>query len=116
MVNNGYGVGIFFRNIKSLGKEFICLGRVLIYWSNQFGKDSILKKYPDQPECRIDFTLGLLIFPNISFSNSLYRIVLSRCGIINTTAPASNLKTDNLLISSSLSSNPLNALGIGIPV
>ena len=40
--NNGYGVGIFFRKYKSLGKEFYLFGQgsATYNWSNQSGKDS----------------------------------------------------------------------------
>jgi|SRR5579864_6054315 len=121
--NNGYSAGIFYRKYKSLGKEFFLFGEVSAsyYWSNQSGKDSIGQELISGSTS----TISANLYPGIAYRVSKHFFLeLSIPSLIyigysksNTLSHEENLsqtnKNDQFYISTSLSSNPLQALGIG---
>jgi hypothetical protein len=123
--NNGYAAGVFFRKYKNLGKDFFLFGQAdaSYNWSNQSGKDSTGKEVLNGNS----WGIGATLFPGIAYRISKHFFLeLSIPSLIsiryyksNTTdqysAPPSvqTSKSDQLFIGSSLSSNPLDALGIG---
>lgn len=123
--NNGYGVGIFFRKYKSLGKEFYLFWEesASYNWSNQSGKDSAgLKRISGS-----SWSTGIDLYPGIAYRISkhffleltipdLFIARYYKSNTVNqygTVSEVQTSKNDNLSISTSLSSDPLNALGIG---
>ncbi|MEJ0083283.1 MAG: hypothetical protein WDM78_20555 [Puia sp.] len=123
--NTGYAAGIFFRKYKSLGKEFFLFGQgsASYGWSNQTGKDSAGKKVASGSS----WNAGIDFFPGIAYRISkhffleltipdLFVVRYNKSNTVNQYGTASEVQTsksDNLSISTSLSSDPLNALGIG---
>ena len=123
--NNGYGVGIFFRKYKILGKEFYLFGQgsASYNWSNQSGKDSAGVKLLSGSS----WSAGVDLYPGIAYRISKHffleltipDLFIARYYKSNsanqygTVSEIQTSKNDQLLISTSLSSNPLDALGIG---
>ena len=123
--DNGYSVGIFFRKYKSLGKEFFLFGQgsASYNWSDQSGTDSTgLKRISGST-----WSAGVDIYPGIAYRISKHFFLeitipdlfvaryyksnnVNQYGTVNEIQTS---KSDQFLISSSLSSNPLNAVGIG---
>ena len=124
-VSNGYGVGIFYQKYKSLGKDFYFFGSVSVAynWFDQSGKDSIGEKLL----WGSTWSVGLNLSPGISYRISkhffmdlsmpyLFYAGYSKYNLQNQYGTATEIQTnknDQLTISTSLSTNPLNALGIG---
>jgi hypothetical protein len=123
--NNGYSVGIFYRKYKTLGKEFYLFGQTDAYynWSDQSVKDSTGSTI----STGTGWGAGFDIFPGISYRiskhffleltiPSLFVIQYNKSSTSDHGSSVnynSNSQSDQFTISSSLSSNPLNALGIG---
>jgi hypothetical protein len=123
--SNGYNAGIFYRKYKSLGKEFYLFGEASAWysWSDQSGKDSIGEKLISGSS----WSVGIDLYPGIAYRISkhlflelsvpnLFYAGYSKSNSANQYGTASEVQTtknDQLIISTSLSSNPLNALGIG---
>ena len=122
--NNGYAVGIFFRKYKSLGKEFFLFGQgsASYGWSDQTGKDSAGKKIASGSS----WNAGIDLFPGIAYRISKHfflELSIPDLFVVRYTKGHSTnqydindtqtSKNDQLLISSSLSTNPLTDLGIG---
>jgi hypothetical protein len=123
--SNAYIAGIFYRKYKSLGKEFYLFGQASAWynWSDQSGKDSIGEKlisgsswstgidlYPG-----IAYRISKHLFLELSIPNLVY-IGYSKSNSSNqygTVTEVQTSKYDQLIVSTSLNSNPLNALGIG---
>jgi hypothetical protein len=123
--NNGYAVGIFYRKYKSLGKEFYLFGQgsASYNWSDPSGKDSTGKKLFSGSS----WSAGIDLFPGIAYRISkhfflelsipdLFVASYYKSNTVNqygTVNEVLTTKNDQFTISTSLSSNPLNALGIG---
>lgn len=120
---NGFSAGIFYRKYKSLGKEFFLFGQISASygWSNTSGKDSIGQELISGSTSMISANL----YPGIAYRVSKHLFLeLTIPSLINIGYAKSNSssheqnlsqsnKNDQFSISTSLSSNPLNALGIG---
>jgi len=123
--NNGYAVGIFYRKYKNLGKEFYLFGQgsASYNWSDPSGKDSTGKKLFSGSS----WGAGINLFPGIAYRISKHFFLelsipdlfvasyyksntANQYGTVNEVLTTKN---DQFTISSSLSSNPLDALGIG---
>jgi hypothetical protein len=122
--NNGYALGIFFRKYKSLGKEFFLFGQgsASYGWSDQSGKDSTGEKVASGSS----WNAGINLFPGIAYRISkhffLELSIPNLFAVTYTKGHSTNQygvndvqtsKSDQLLISTSLSTNPLTNLGIG---
>lgn len=117
--NNEFAAGVFYRKYKNLGKEFYLFVQAgaSYYWSNESGKDSIGKKELTGSS----WGVGADFYPGIAYKVSKHfflelsipELINIRYNKTNTTTQASTYVTDQLNISTSLSSDPLNALGIG---
>lgn len=123
--DNGYGVGVFFRKYKSLGKEFYLFVQIAASynWSTQTGKDSTGTNLINGNS----WSAGIDLYPGIAYKISKHFFLeISIPSLITaryqntkfsnqygTTAEVQNSKSEQFFISSSLSSNPLDALGIG---
>jgi hypothetical protein len=123
--SNGYAVGIFYRKYKSLGKEFYLFGEgsASYSWSDQSGKDSTGVKLLSGSS----WNAGIDLFPGIAYGISkhffleltipdLFVARYYKSNSVNQYGTVSDVQTsknDQLFISTSLSSNPLDALGIG---
>jgi hypothetical protein len=117
--NNEYAAGVFYRKYKSLGKEFYLFGQAeaSYYWSDESGKDSTGHKLLTGSS----WGLELNFFPGIAYKVSKHfflelsipDLIIARYQKTSTTSQPSTYVSDYLTISTSLSSNPLNALGIG---
>jgi len=123
--SNGYSTGIFYRKYKSLGKEFYLFGEVSAWynWSDQSGKDSIGEKLISGSS----WSTGIDLYPGIAYRISKHLFLeLSIPNLVyvgysksnsssqyGTVTEVQTSKNDQLVISTSLSSNPLNAMGIG---
>jgi hypothetical protein len=119
---NNYSIGIFYRKYKSLGKDFYLFGEAGAGYdgSNLSGTDDLGNKnlsgtgngghinfYPG-----IDYKISKKFFLEISIPN----LFLTQYSSNKTTAQniiPPDSKGDQFVISSSLSSGPLDALGIG---
>ncbi|MEJ0083282.1 MAG: hypothetical protein WDM78_20550 [Puia sp.] len=120
---DGYSAGIFYRKYKSLGKEFFIFGEASASygWSNSSGKDSIGQELISGSTSIILANL----YPGIAYRVSKHFFLeLSIPSLINIGyAKSNNLskegsvsqtnKNEQFSISTSLSSNPFTALGIG---
>jgi hypothetical protein len=122
---NGYSVGIFFRKYKSLGKDFFVFGQgsASYGWSDQTGKDSTGKKIVSGSS----WNAGIELFPGIAYRISKHfflelnipDLFVARYTKGHSSNPyginneVQTSKNDNLLISTSLSSNLLTNLGLG---
>ena len=116
---NGFAAGVFYRKYKNLGKEFYLFGQAdaSYYWSDQSGKDSTGKKVLTGSS----WGIGADFFPGIAYKVSKHfflelsipELINIRYNKLNTTTPTSTYVTDQLNISTSLSSGFLSNLGIG---
>ena len=121
--NDGYSAGIFYRKYKSLGKEFFVFGEVSASygWSNTSGKDSIGQEFISGSTSIISANL----YPGIAYrvskhffwNSSIPSLIYIGYAKSNTLSKEGSVsrtnKNDQFYISTSLSSNPLTALGIG---
>ena len=117
--DNEFAAGVFYRTYKKLGKEFYLFveAGASYYWSNQSGKDSIGKKELTGST----WGVGADLYPGIAYKISKHfflelsipELINIRYNKTNTTTQASTYVSDQFNISTSLSSDPLNALGIG---
>jgi hypothetical protein len=115
----GYGLGIFYRKYKNVGKEFYLFGEVsaAYNWSNQSAKDSTGKEI----QTGSSWLVGIDFAPGISYKVSRHFFLeLSFPDLINleyyksnTKTPQTNLVYDRLNLSTSLSSGVLGSLGLG---
>ncbi|HLA58262.1 MAG TPA: hypothetical protein VK622_05860 [Puia sp.] len=123
--DNGYAVGVFFRKYKSLGKDFYLFGQgtASYDWSNQTGADSTgLKRITGS-----SWGAAIQVYPGIAYRISKHfflevsipdlfiasyekRNLVNQYGTVNEVQTSKN---DGFYISSSLSSNPFESLGIG---
>jgi len=120
--NNTYSIGIFYRKYKSLGKDFYLFGEAGAGYdgSNLSGTDNSGNKdlsgtgygghvnfYPG-----IDYKISNKFFLEISIPNLFFVQYLHTNTTDQNTIPP-NSKNDQFAITTSLSSGPLDALGIG---
>ena len=120
--NNSYSVGVFYRKYKTLGKDFFLFGAAGAgyngttssakdYFGNQYSSGSTnggyISFYPG-----IDFRVSNKFLLEISIPSLFYASYTSG----KTTDPNANPQTSKSTqfgISTSLSSSPLNSLGVG---
>ena len=117
--NNEFAAGIFYRKYKNLGKEFYLFGQAgaSYYWSDESGKDSTGKK----ALMGSSWGVGVDFFPGIAYKVSKHfflelsipELISIRYNKTSSTTQSSTYVSDQLNISTSLSSSPLDALGIG---
>jgi hypothetical protein len=123
--DNGYSAGIFYRKYKNLGKEFYLFGQAAAsyVWSDPSGKDSTGEKLLSGS----NWSAGIDLFPGIAYKISKHfflELSIPDLFVARYYKSKSTTKTgqgtevvtfngDQLIISTSLSSNPLNALAIG---
>jgi hypothetical protein len=117
--NNGYAVGVFYRKYKSLGKEFYLFGQVAASynWSDESGKDSTGNKVL----AGSGWSAGINLFPGIAYRISKHfflelsipDLFVARYYKSSSVDQPSTAENDQLTVSTGLSSNPLDALGIG---
>jgi len=121
--NDGYGGGIFYRKYKNLGKEFYLFGEIsaAYNWNNKSGKDSADHELISGSS----YAFAAILYPGIAYRISKHLFLeLSIPDLIYIGYSSSNTsnregssfnenKYSNFAITTSLSSNPLNALGIG---
>ena len=117
--NNGYSVGVFYRVYKSLGKDFYLFaeGSASYQGFTESGKDSTGTKVLTGS----GNGGSIVIYPGISYKiakNFLLEISIPSLFTVNynssrTTAYSSTSKYNQFNVSSSLSSNPFQSLGIG---
>jgi hypothetical protein len=117
--NNNYGIGLFYRKYKDLGKEFFLFGQAGATYlgSTQSGHDINGNKVT------IYTTNGgeVYLYPGIAYkiSNKFFlELTIPELFSINynstkTTYPGPEVVGNQFSVSTSLSSNPLNSLGIG---
>lgn len=122
--NDGYSAGVFYRKYKGLGKEFFLFGEAsAIYgWSNTSGKDSNGKEYISGSSS----TILASLYPGIAYRVSkhfflelsipnLISIGYTKSNMSNQEGNLSQLnKNDQFNVNTSLSSNSLGSLGIGV--
>ena len=119
--NTGYGIGVFYRKYKSLGKEFFLFGEAGAGYtgSSATGKDSTDKKLLDGStnSGRIYLTPGIAykISKKFFLELTIPDIFNAQYSNQKVSVPGTSYSnnTDQFSINTSLSSNPLNALGIG---
>ena len=124
--NYNYAIGIFFRKYKPLGKEFFIFGEgnAFYNWSTQSGKDTLGFKTLTGS----GWGAGIVFFPGIAYKISkhffieitipnLFAAGYSKLDFVyhDQSSPPSWQSSNNesFSLTTSLSSNPLNALGIG---
>lgn len=121
--NDGYGGGIFYRKYKNLGKEFYFFGEIsaTYYWRNISGKDSSDQELISGSSSNF----AAILYPGIAYRISKHLFLeLSIPDLIYIGYSKSNTlshegssimenKYNYFNISTSLSSDPLTALGIG---
>jgi hypothetical protein len=121
LINNNYSAGVFYRKYKSLGKDFFLFGEVGGGYTGSTGstKDSSGNKlstssanggniyfYPG-----ISYKISKKFFLELTIPNLIYASYSSnKFSDPQQSSPQKNTSFD---ISTSLSSNPLNSLGIG---
>ena len=123
--SNGCATGIFYRKYRPLGKEFYLFGQIAASynWSDQSGNDSMGVKIVTGS----NWGIGLNVFPGIAYRISkhffleisipnLFVVQYNKTSSVvqeNVVNYISYSHSDQLNISTSLSTNPLDALGIG---
>jgi hypothetical protein len=117
--NNYYGIGLFYRKYKDLGKEFFLFGQAGVNYlgSTQSGPDINGNKIT------ISTSNGgqLYLYPGIAYriSNKFFlELTIPELFSINysstkTTYPGPDIVNHQFAVTTSLSSNPLTELGIG---
>lgn len=116
--NNGYGIGVFYRLYKSLGKEFYLFGEAGAVYngSTQSGDSSGNKVLTGSVNGAsvylmpgVAYKISKKFFLELSIPDLFY----AGYSTGNTTVQTQTTKLNQFTISTSLSSNPLNAVGIG---
>jgi hypothetical protein len=120
--NNGYGIGVFYRKYKSLGKEFYIFGEAGAEYtgSTETGKnDSAIKVLTGSSSSGIiylmpgiAYKISKKFFLEITIPNLFAASFNNRTTTSQNTIPQTS-KSNQFAISTSLSSNPLMSLGIG---
>ena len=120
--DNGYGISIFYRKYKALGKDFYLFAEAGAGYtgSTQTGKDSADKKvirgYTNAGTIYLTpgfaYRVSNKVLLEITIPNIIYVNYSSQTINVQDVIPY-EVKGNSFSISTSLSSNPLNSLGIG---
>jgi hypothetical protein len=119
---NGYGIGIFYRKYKALGKAFFLFGEAGAGYtfSNETGKDSLgvvqLSGSGNGGQLNVLPGIAYKVSNKFLVEITIPNIFLVQFNNTHTDYPnasSGNAKNNDFSISTSLNSNPLSDLGIG---